>query len=90
MDDEVKLNVDVAVLSQYEVCTAGFMVRNNSGDVLMVGASPIGPSSSVLQAELMSIYTGLLLSIEVGFSADIGGIRQPSSHQCLHGAHDLC
>lgn len=63
----VKLNVDAVVPKEDGKCTAGFIVRDSKGAVLMSGVVPISDCLSVLHAELLSIYHGLAFTIEADF-----------------------
>lgn len=38
----VKLKVDATISSSMEICTAGFVLQNDEGEVMMSGAAPIG------------------------------------------------
>lgn len=61
------MNVDAAIPEDRSACTAGFLVRDFTGAVMMSGSCPLGGSVSVLQAELVSILSGLEFANQAGF-----------------------
>ncbi|WCJ39879.1 hypothetical protein M5689_020830 [Euphorbia peplus] len=63
----IKLNCDASVRESGGYCAAGFIGRNELGEVLMSGACPVGNCWSVLHAELLAILNGVYFAMESGF-----------------------
>ncbi|WCJ18132.1 hypothetical protein M5689_000508 [Euphorbia peplus] len=63
----IKLNYDASVRENGGYCAAGFIARNELGEVLMSGVCPVGNCWSVLHAELSAILNGVYFALESGF-----------------------
>lgn len=83
--DFVKMNVDAAVPEDCRPCTAGFIIRDRVGAVLMSGCSPLGGCLSVLHGELVSIFTGLEFAIQASFRKIIVASDSPSAVNACNG-----
>ncbi|XP_048502774.1 uncharacterized protein LOC125498586 [Beta vulgaris subsp. vulgaris] len=62
-----KLNFDGSKISNGNA-SLGFIIRNNSGEVLLAGAKSLGPHISILQAEAWALREGVKGAISLDIS----------------------